>query len=42
MTDQQQEDLRPYRMFGLTMLQLMSLLAVLGVVSTILLKWWFN
>lgn len=33
------DDLRKLRMFGLTLLQLMGLLAFLGIVITLVLKW---
>jgi Tfp pilus assembly protein PilE len=40
--DPRHEDLRPYRKFGVTLLQLMAGLAVLGVVGTIILKHIFS
>lgn len=36
--NKQQEDLRPYRTFGLTLLQLAGLLAVIGIVTAIVLS----
>ena len=36
-----EEDLKNYRLGKLTVLQLMSVLAILGVLITILLKYWF-
>jgi hypothetical protein len=35
------EDLRPYRKWGLTLLQLMALLVVTGLVGTVLLRYFF-
>jgi len=35
------EDLRPYRVLGLTLLQLMSLLASIGILITAILYWFF-
>lgn len=34
----QPEDLRPYRKYGLTLLQLMALLASIGIVTTVVLS----
>ena len=42
MQSNQKDELRPYRMmFGLTLLQLMSILAVTGFVATAVLNYFF-
>jgi type II secretory pathway pseudopilin PulG len=41
MQSKQKEDLRPYRMFGLTLLQLMVVLGVTGFVLTAVLNYLF-
>jgi hypothetical protein len=38
----EQEDLRAYRKFGLTLLQLMGLLAVAGIVGNFVLQFLFS
>jgi hypothetical protein len=37
-----QEDLRPYRKWGLTLLQLMSLLTAVGIVGTAVLHYFLK
>ncbi len=41
MMNHEQEDLRAYRKFGLTLLQLMGLLAIAGIVAEVVLNWLF-
>lgn len=41
MQSRQKENLRPYRKFGLTLLQLMIILAVAGFVLTAILNYFF-
>jgi hypothetical protein len=36
------EDLSAYRKWGLTLLQLMGVLALAGIVGTVLLQWLFS
>jgi hypothetical protein len=38
---QQKDDLKPYRKFGLTLLQLMALLVVVGLVGEVLVNYFF-
>jgi hypothetical protein len=35
------EDLRPYRKWGMTLLQLMALLVTVGLVGTVVLRYFF-
>lgn len=41
MKQNQQDELRSYRTFGLTLLQLMSILTVVGIVVTVILRQFF-
>lgn len=39
--DHKKEDLRPYRRYGFTLLQLMGLIGLLGIVGIVVLRFFF-